>query len=341
MQNHRRRQFGVCGSLLWALSVICAAHAADHDDTPALKDNARHEARLTDLHVFTDSGPRGEFLIITLASNPTIPPTAESYTFPSDLKLSVFIDRDSAVDFDADPDTTAEYGGTIERPGRIEADIVLTTTFDSLGAPQLTTTVSQGDGDSDDGCQVTAPRTTRILEENPSMRYFVGLRDDPFIRGPRQGRNIGAIAFELPLDEISPHGDPILVWATSEVPGPAGPMGDLGARALRSQLAPHIDLNFFTPAEHYTELGVVPDVVIFDPEEPATFPNGRMLTDDVVDLVGDEGVLSTDCPTPGDPVQCNPSTNDLAFLNEFPYLAAPQGAATGAQGLLFTFDGEW
>lgn len=174
------------------------------------------------------------------------------------------------------------------------------------------------------------------------MRYFVGLRDDPFIRGPRQGRNIGVIAFELPLDEISPQRKPILVWATSEVPGPSGAIGDLGARALRSQLAPNLDLNLYSePADHYTELGVIPDVVIFDPRRPAAFPNGRELTDDVVDLVGDEGVLATDCPTPGDPVLCNPSANDLAFLTEFPYLAAPQGAAAGAQGQIFTFDGEW
>ena len=53
-------------------------------------------------------------------------------------------------------------------------------------------------------------------------------------------------------------------------------------------------------------LGVVPDVLIFDTTRPAAFPNGRRLTDDVVDLVGDPGVLSSDCPDPGNPVKCYP-----------------------------------
>jgi hypothetical protein len=56
--------------------------------------------------------------------------------------------------------------------------------------------------------------------------------------------------------------------------------------------------------------------VIYDTALAASFPNGRELTDDVVDLVGDPRVLSNDDPFP--------STNDVPFLGAFPYLAPPQ-----------------
>ena len=48
----------------------------------------------------------------------------------------------------------------------------------------------------------------------------------------------------------------------------------------------------------------------------SAFPNGRELTDDVVDLVGHAGTLANDAPFP--------TTNDVPFLDVFPYLAPPQ-----------------
>lgn len=297
---------------LLALGVP-AVQAADHDDTPALKAVPRHEARITDLHVFTkvhaDQGhkPRS-YLVISLCTNPTIPPSATTYTFPSDLTLTINVDRDSKVDFDVDPAATSTYGGTIVDPAAIAPEITFTITFDAQGQAHL---------------------ATRGLDDDAPIHFFAGLRDDPFIRGPRQGRNVSSVVLEIPLQIVAagrPH-KTLLVWATSSVPAPGGPIGDLGARAIRSQLAPNLALNdYFDPADHALVLGVVPDVVIFDTTRPAGYPNGRRLTDDVVDLVGDAGVLSTDCPAPGDPVKCYPMTNDLPFLEVFPYLAAPHPA---------------
>ena len=57
------------------------------------------------------------------------------------------------------------------------------------------------------------------------------------------------------------------------------------------------------------------DVMIFRTSQPTKYPNGRALEDDVVDLVGDLRVLSSDSPFPG--------TNDKPFLPHFPYLAEP------------------
>jgi hypothetical protein len=66
------------------------------------------------------------------------------------------------------------------------------------------------------------------------------------------------------------------------------------------------------------QTGLLPDVMIYDLSKPAAFPNGRALTDDVVDLVGDPRLLANDSPFP--------SENDLPFLATFPYLAAPHPA---------------
>ena len=327
---NRIRQVGVF--IVGCLALGTVAHAADHDDTPAMKAAPRHDARVTDLHVFTGESPKPgkgapkpgkagksrrlrPSLVIALSTNPTIPPTAQTYTFPADLTLQIFIDRHSAVDFDSDPGATATFGGTINDPAHIRADITFTITFDESGTPRL---------------------DTRGLHKDARIDMFAGLRDDPFIRGPRQDRNVASIVLEVPLQEVV-HGrrhDTVLVWAMSSVPGPGGPMGDLGGRALRSQFAENMPLNdYAAPADHYTVLGLRPDVVIFDTTRPAAFPNGRSLTDDVVDLVGDPRILSTDCPVPGDPVLCNPAANDVAFLAAFPYLAPPHGVAAGNPGV--------
>ena len=93
------------------------------------------------------------------------------------------------------------------------------------------------------------------------------------------------------------------------------PFQDMAGRALRSQFPENEDMNSMAPRRHERALGVVPDIMIFDVSRPAIFPNGRALVDDVVDLVGDARVLGNDSPFP--------STNDVPFLEEFPYLAPP------------------
>jgi Domain of unknown function (DUF4331) len=61
--------------------------------------------------------------------------------------------------------------------------------------------------------------------------------------------------------------------------------------------------------------GLLPDVLEYDPSEPGGYPNGRRLTDDVVDrmiAIVTMGRLATDGVGP---------RTDL--LDEFPYLGAP------------------
>jgi hypothetical protein len=277
-------------------------NAADHGDTPHLISILRHDARISDLHVYTN----GENLVLALSTFPNLP--GMSYQFPADLTLRFHIDNHSEVSFD-DLDDLEKFGGTIVQPQNMGADVVLEFTFDDFGAPIL-----------------DASGLTGLQEDD--IQVFAGMRDDPFIRGPQIGRNVAAVVVELPLEHVLGDSSTILVWATSKVPDINGSQSELGARALRSQCpqpgcnamdGPDLDLRNETSPHKYWKLGLRPDVVIFDTSRPAGFPNGRLLTDDVIDIVaafGGQNILGNDAPCP--------TANDVPFLSTFPYLAAPQ-----------------
>jgi hypothetical protein len=278
-------------------------HAADHGDTPLLKSIGRHDGRLGGLFAFT----HGNNLVLCVTSDPTVPPRVTEYVFPTDVEFRIAIDNNSLVRFN-DPEDLATYGGTIVLPKKIKEDIIFKITFNDNNEPQL-------------------------HSNRPDLVYrtllFAGLRDDPFIRGPRIGRNIAAIVLELPLEEVLPsrlplhhnknwlHKQPVLlIWATAKVEVVNGHFQELAGRALRSQFPENDLMNTLHPSRHFKELGVAPDVIIFDTSRPAIFPNGRNLTDDVLDLVGDARPLGNDSPFPNE--------NDVPFLEDFPYLAPPQ-----------------
>jgi len=70
---------------------------------------------------------------------------------------------------------------------------------------------------------------------------------------------------------------------------------------------------------------VVPDTLKVDIDQMAGFPNGRALTDPVMDVTLAVVLLdlSVEGQTAGALIGVNPTENDKAFLNEFPYLATP------------------
>jgi Domain of unknown function (DUF4331) len=71
---------------------------------------------------------------------------------------------------------------------------------------------------------------------------------------------------------------------------------------------------------------IVPDTIKYDPAQPTGYPNGRALTDQVVDItlaavlleLGPEQPLTLLADLP-----LNPAENDVPFEADFPYLAAP------------------
>ncbi|MCA9530131.1 MAG: DUF4331 family protein [Myxococcales bacterium] len=70
---------------------------------------------------------------------------------------------------------------------------------------------------------------------------------------------------------------------------------------------------------------VVPDTLTLDTSKASGFPNGRLLTDPVIDVTLNVIFLDLSVHGPGTlaGVPINPPANDVAFLSAFPYLAPP------------------
>jgi hypothetical protein len=77
-------------------------------------------------------------------------------------------------------------------------------------------------------------------------------------------------------------------------------------------------MNSMSPRDHWRKLEKEPDAIILNVLGAPGFPNGRELTDDVIDLV-------VDIPAGqfGDENRQVFDVNDVPFQPEFPYLAAP------------------
>ena len=91
----------------------------------------------------------------------------------------------------------------------------------------------------------------------------------------------------------------------------------------------------FTVAE-----AVVPDTLTLDLAQPAGFPNGRLLTDPVIDVTLAVIFLDLDVHSPLTfaNIPLNPPANDVPFAGGFPFLAPPQGNPPLASGSGSTFN---
>jgi hypothetical protein len=78
---------------------------------------------------------------------------------------------------------------------------------------------------------------------------------------------------------------------------------------------------------------VVPDVIRINPSQPAGFPNGRRLTDPVIDVTLALVLLDLGTHPVTTLVGVNPTRNDQPFTGSFPYLARrhPSGLQALAQ----------
>ncbi|GAC1420784.1 MAG: hypothetical protein NVSMB69_20300 [Novosphingobium sp.] len=86
---------------------------------------------------------------------------------------------------------------------------------------------------------------------------------------------------------------------------------------------------------------VVPDMIKLNLNAPSGFPNGRTLTDPVIDITLNVIFLNLAKNPPGTlaSLPLNPPANDLPFKTTFPYLADPQGTPPRADttGTSFNF----
>ena len=92
--------------------------------------------------------------------------------------------------------------------------------------------------------------------------------------------------------------------------------------------AAELELFGLTPCEPFactlqTSLLIIPDSLLLDLTQPSGYPNGRTLTDPVVDLTLSIILLDLSVHDPYILVGLNPVANDVAFQPSFPYLAPP------------------
>ena len=285
------------------LSSALQAMGADHSDTSLHIEEGRNDARITDLYAFT----RGENLVLILAVDPTVPEGATTYKFPTDVEYRINIDNDSEV--------TAQ--GIILNKNDIREDIVISIRFKDDGTAVI-------NGDNKFGSIFSIPflvlfscaSSDDVDIVDAITNFFAGPRDDPFIRGPRIGKNVAAIVLEIPIDAVVKNNNPLLIWSTTNVDSFPGDFQERAGGPITSML--NDVLNFTHPSEDFENFSIEPDVLVLNTSLPSGFPNGRVLEDDVVDLV---------CPGVCDNIIENdepfPSENDVPFLDDFPFLAPP------------------
>lgn len=285
------------------LSSALQAMGADHSDTSLHIEEGRNDARITDFYAFT----RGENLVLILAVDPTVPEGATTYKFPTDVEYRINIDNDSEV--------TAQ--GIILNKDDIREDIVISIRFKDDGTAVI-------NGDNKFGSIFSIPflvlfscaSSDDVDIVDAITNFFAGPRDDPFIRGPRIGKNVAAIVLEIPIDAVVKNNNPLLIWSTTNVDSFPGDFQERAGGPITSML--NDVLNFTHPSEDFENFSIEPDVLVLNTSLPSGFPNGRVLEDDVVDLV---------CPGVCDNIIENdepfPSENDVPFLDDFPFLAPP------------------
>lgn len=246
-------------------------------------------------------------LVITVTMNDGIPVSAQSYKFPSDLTVRISLDTHSEVSY-ANAFNNTAWGGTIVNPAGVREDVGFVITFDADGNPEVATRGLAGESDGLLGTHV-----------------FVGLRDDPFIRAPRTGRNIGAIVLSIPLRRIVHPMNPTLIgWVNSNS---ATGHHDFSGQPLRSMFANFACFNTKSrPADQLACNTPPQDVMIFNTEAAALSPNGRALADDVVDLACAQRNECRVFNMAGEGAS-GPSANDRPYLSYFPYLATPHNAS--------------
>ena len=303
------------------------AGAADHIDLPrsvASDTLARPDASLTDFFAFVS----GRKLVLIMNINPNLDPAVQTYRFPTDVTYRFNLDLNSQVNIGTDV-VSKEFGGVIPRPELISEDLVFEIKFDSRNRPTL---------------NVTGSNTSRCESLRPRVRMFTGLRAEAFIFAPAVRNNIGSIVLEMPLASVLQNQKQLLLWATTTVDTPAGQFVELAARALRSQFPANAGLNALHPSQHVAAGFGRPDVMIFDTSKPASFPNGRLPSDDVVDEVATFTLLPTDrnaangeiaqCAQGGPAFPCavpvSATADDIRLLGRFPYLGRPYTPAERA-----------
>ena len=315
---------------LLALSLIApvAALASDHADPLDMTDP---NGNLTDLFFF----PKGDqyILIVNCHAKLTV---AKPYDLgPYEYKVN--FDLTTPLTFTSDEDR-ARYGGTITAPEKIHPDASITIHLNNDATLKSL--------------------TVNGLKNTDKIRTYTGVRDDPFIFPRFFKVNVIAVVMSIPKDAFPPEQHDFMLWATSSKDGVEL---DHDGRSIRTQLPRFGVINTSPPNEHVKLLmdrketvdniynflknkkewysrgvadlmqttflirnyDLVPDVMIYTDRFPVGYPNGRLLTDDVVARTcafGDCLLQEISYIEGGWP---RATENDKRFLDDWPYLAEP------------------
>lgn len=330
---------GVGGSV--ALSETRPAQAADHLDAPTVR--ADHRVDISDLYVFHSQNNRHSVLTIDVNAL-TTPADTASTRFAPDALYQFHVDTNG----DAIEDFAYQFSFGQPRPDGTQSLTVSRATGKQAREHRLGSPIGRGNTSTGntvacvglrDGARAYAgPR------DDPFFFDLAGAANNFQFTGTDTfaGTNVSTIVLEIP-DSWLP--GQVRVWASTARPGTDGRMAqvDRAGNPAINNLFNHTDtdterfnlgvpshdvadwtqtvintVTFFGQSVEYGQqvaARLLPDVLTYDPGNPASFPNGRSLTDDVIDAtlsLVTHGYVTTD----------SVDHNDAPFLTSFPYLAA-------------------
>lgn len=302
--------------------------ASDHADPVNLKGP---ETNITDLFFFPD-GDR-LVLIFNVRRALTTPPPYDlsPYTYEIHIDLTTQLGFSNASDL-------ARYGGTVLEPAKLHPDATIRI--------RLNNDASLKSIDYD------------RLNNTEQIRTHFAVRDDPFNFPRFYGVNAITMVMSIPRTAFPAGQQDFILWGTT---ARHGKQIDHVGRSIRTQLPRFGFLNTLQPSEHVPALmkqsamrsdlynflkgntewwsaaiaelvesnvllrsyDIQPDVMIYTDRRPVGYPNGRLLTDDVVAqscAFGDCLLQEISFIEGAFPRQ---TTNDKPFLSDFPYLAEP------------------
>jgi hypothetical protein len=338
MQSSLRRLAAGCLAASFAIVAFVAvspAQASDHADPVTL---VTKETNLTDLFFFPKDG--GYVLIFDVRRNLTDPPP---YKTAGDT-FHVNFDLHSRVTFDNAADK-ARYGGTIVQPSGVSPDVTISVKLNPDGSlldSQISgltgvENIRTWSGVRDDPFIFPPFFKKNVLATVmtiPASSFPTGQQD--FIlwatteRNGEQVDHVGrSIRTQLPRYSPLPgFGEPNVNLLTPGQQVKAIMELTDGRNKITTFINKYTQTVAALPVWQTTfqmkpfDL-TIPDVMIFTTRFPAGYPNGRLLTDDVVletCLVGDCLLVDLSTMTGAWP---RATKNDKAFLPDFPYLAEP------------------
>ena len=340
------RTVGIAVGMTTAFGVA-SAWAADHREAPRISEFP--PADLADIYAF-QAPDDADRLVLMMTVNPfSVPEAAASYAFSPRVLYQFWIDNDGDAIQDhlinivfSELQAGAQTFTAIFRPSgfTIEGDATRPTVLSAQ--PNDPVIVQNGDV-----TMFAGPRDDPFFFDGVGFQRFVNgagtfSGDDSFA-----DHNVSAIVIEFPSDMVD-DGDGLLQIAgvttrrqASSYPPDDRRLDRTGIPALSTALIPSSQRNAFnegvfisdannfadtivaslqnfgTSDENIATLAAVaiPDTLKLDVTQPAQFPNGRALEDDVIDTLL---TLVLNGPM-GDGVD----SNDKDFQDSFPYLAPP------------------